>query len=283
MSQPTQLSDYGVISVTGPDSSNYLQGQLTCDLNSLAERGYLAGCHCDAKGKMWSNFWLYKNNQEILLVMRQGVLLASLAALQKFGVFSNCQISDASGRYFIYGSSDSTSLDANIPQIPMGDGRVLLISSTELACEGTEQQWQLQQIQQGLPELAVAQQTAEFVPQMLNQADLGAICFKKGCYIGQETVARMRYLGKQKRATFYLKGQATNISAGDELEIERGGNWRRSGQVINAVDIDGEAHLLAVLPSDANEQGHYRKLADESSKLTIQPLPYSPASQLSES
>lgn len=274
MTQLTLLPDYGVISISGPDAKTYLQGQLTCDMTQLKERGWLAGCHCDAKGKMWSNFLITQLESAICLVMRKGALGSSLAALQKFGVFSKVDITDASEQIQVYGvEGEAESTDA-FTLIPFSAERGLALSTQALEASGKASQWQLQQIQAGRPELEVESMCGEFVPQMLNQAELGAISFQKGCYIGQETVARMKYLGKQKRASFYLQGSGQTLKAGDELEVERNGNWRRAGLVVNAVQTEGEWHLLAVLASDANNTETYRLSGDESSQLKVQALPY---------
>ncbi|MBD1389991.1 folate-binding protein YgfZ [Neiella sp. HB171785] len=276
MSKPFLLSDLGVIQVSGADQTSYLQGQLTCDLTKLDEQGWLAGSHCDAKGKMWSNFVMLKSDQGILLVMDKHVLSASLSALQKFGVFAKVDITDASDSLYIYGDLDQTTETPAIAkaQLPFG----CLWLSAELVDHETETtDWTVQQIKAGWPLLANAEQVSEFVPQMLNQADIGAISFKKGCYIGQETVARMQYLGKQKRATFYLTGEAPSEALGD-IEVNRNGNWRKAGTIINAAtDSQNQLHLLAVLASDASAEQQYRLSQAPQTPLQIQDLPYTPA------
>ncbi|GGA74686.1 tRNA-modifying protein YgfZ [Neiella marina] len=275
MSKPYLLSDFGVIQVSGNDQISYLQGQLTCDLSKLDEHGWLAGSHCDAKGKMWSNFIVLQSSQGILMVMAKNVLSASLAALQKFGVFAKVEITDASDQLYVYGDLAQSQPASSVAgaQLPFGQ---LWVANELVAHEADATAWTVQQIKAGWPFLADADQVSEFVPQMLNQADVGAISFKKGCYIGQETVARMQYLGKQKRATFYLTG-AASAELGD-IEVNRNGNWRKAGSIVNTANDDqGQLHLLAILASDASTEQQYRLSGNPNSQLQLQQLPYTPA------
>lgn len=282
MTKPFLLSDLGVIQVTGDDQLSYLQGQLTCDLQQLGEQGWLAGCHCDAKGKMWSNFVLLASDDGILLVMHQAVLPASLAALQKFGVFAKVEINDLSEQLSVYGllAGDTVNEAVATANLPFGQ---LFVTAESVEQSTDSSNWQLAQIRAGWPLLANADQVSEFVPQMLNQASIGAISFKKGCYIGQETVARMQYLGKQKRATFYLTAEsADKLGSLDnwQVQISRGDNWRKAGNLVNAVvDDKGKLHLLAVLASDASDAEQYRLYNEQQGlelALTLQALPYVP-------
>ncbi|MBW8189568.1 folate-binding protein [Neiella marina] len=281
MPKPYRLSQLGVIQVTGDDQRSYLQGQLTCDMSQLDQQHWLAGCHCDAKGKMWSNFILLQADEGLFMVMHRAVLPASLAALQKFGVFAKVDITDVSADIAVYGQLTA---DVQYPALatatlPFGQ---LWLANNDLDADSDDSPWQIAQIQAGWPLLCDSEHVGELVPQMLNQAAIGAVSFKKGCYIGQETVARMQYLGKQKRATFYLTATAAeefHISGNNQLEISRNGNWRKAGTLLNSVlDQDGKLHTLAVLASDASNEESYR-LVDEteaSIALSLQPLPYEP-------
>ena len=276
MTQLYALPEYGIISIKGDDRISYLQGQLTCNMSQLAEKGWLAGCHCDAKGKLWSTFILAETPEELFLIMRRSILAGALAALTKFSVFAKVTINDASDRLLVYGLlSPSTHLPDDALQVEFCGSRRFVLSPAPLAAQSDNSAWFLTQIQSAWPELEAASMAGEYVPQMLNQADIGAINFKKGCYIGQETVARMQYLGKQKRATFYLSGEADKVMAGTELEVERNGNWRSSGQVINAIQQNGTYHVLAILPTDADASEHYRISGEPASQLRLQALPYS--------
>ncbi len=122
----------------------------------------------------------------------------------------------------------------------------------------TNKVWQLLEIAEGFPamsEVAVDQ----YVPQMLNLQAIHGISFTKGCYLGQETVARMQYLGKNKRALYYLTGNASNsIEAGSIIEMQLGENWRKAGDVITSYcDDNGQVSVQAVLASDMSSDTYY--------------------------
>lgn len=131
------------------------------------------------------------------------------------------------------------------------------------------------EIERVRPQLTVENSQA-FVPQMLNIQAWDGVSFDKGCYIGQETIARMKYLGKQKRALFRLSGNvARAVKPGQQLEKAIGENWRRAGTVIMAVNrTDTQTDLLAVLPSNIDADTAIRVQGDDASLLEIHSLPY---------
>jgi len=140
------------------------------------------------------------------------------------------------------------------------------------------QLWDLLEITQGFPQFSV-ENSGQYVPQMLNLQAIKGISFTKGCYLGQETVARMQYLGKNKRALFSLQGTLAHpLSADDVIEKQLGENWRKAGDILSSYQSDnGQCYIQAVLSSDLYEDGESAlrlKLSPESS-LKICELPYS--------
>ena len=156
--------------------------------------------------------------------------------------------------------------------------RWLLASESPLALglpAGDEALWWGLDIKAGIPHLEAVHQ-GEYIPQMLNLQALEGISFTKGCYMGQEIVARAKYRGANNRALFVLAGQASGpVASGDTLEIQLGDNWRRSGMVLNAWQQDGQLWLTAVLPKDTEADASFRLKQEEGSRLALQPLPYS--------
>lgn len=292
------LDDYGVICLTGPQTDEFLQGQLTCDMRQLSAHGWLYAAHCDNKGKALSTLFVVRWDEKVLLISHKDAIAASLAQLQKFGVFSNTEITDATsqwGRYGVFGTQAQSKLAALLGQPLTQEGlqpvtqtttelvlqvghspdQFILISSVDrIATQAKQEVWNALEIERGRPTL-VSGTLLEYVPQMLNVQALGGISFTKGCYIGQETIARMKYLGKQKRALFRLVGQGQPVQAGTTIEQQLGDNWRRAGTVINAVSrADNQLDLLAVLPSDIEAGTKLRVKDDDASLLEIYPLPY---------
>ena len=140
---------------------------------------------------------------------------------------------------------------------------------------GQESLWWGLDIKAGIPHLEAVHQ-GEYIPQMLNLQALDGISFTKGCYMGQEIVARAKYRGANNRALFVLAGQASGpVASGDTLEIQLGDNWRRSGMVLNVWQQDGQLWLTAVLPKDTEADASFRLKQEEGSRLALQPLPYS--------
>lgn len=290
------------ISLSGEEQSKYLQGQVTCDVNSLAQEKLLTGAHCNAKGKVFSAFRLIERNDEYLLIQPTSSIELSLAELKKFGVFAKVEITQANNINYlaIAGSQANAKMAELFSQVPDtltpviqqetttlvylagAMDRYLIIDnneglaqvSTKLNCPVfNDNVWQLLEISEGFPILA-EQYVSEYVPQMLNLQAINGISFTKGCYLGQETVARMQYLGKNKRALFSLKGNDINAKTGDIIEKKLGENWRKAGDVLAAYQAENkETNIQAVLANDIDDSTELR-IKDQSALLTISSLPY---------
>jgi len=299
------LSHYSAISLIGAEQNNYLQGQVTCDVNDTNEHSLLVGAHCDAKGKVFSAFRLINRNNAHLLIQPQSSLTASIAELKKFGVFAKVEITQTSelSFYALVGEQASELLQTNFSQVPdsltpvvHSDGtsivyvagqqtRYLLIAENENLTEKLNNfnlntystpVWNLLEITEGFVQLS-EQTSGEYVPQMLNLQAINGISFTKGCYLGQETVARMQYLGKNKRALFSLTANTkTPLSSDDVIEKQLGDNWRKAGDILACYQSDdGHCHFQAVLANDVDKTTLLRLKSQPEIKVTLQPLPYS--------
>ena len=153
---------------------------------------------------------------------------------------------------------------------------MILLNPTRLVLEPTVKAlaWDLLDIQDGVPGLAATTQL-EFIPQALNlQSVEQAISFHKGCYIGQETVARAKYRGANKRALFIFAAQTESLpDIGSALEMALGDNWRATGSITSAVNFHGVLWLQAVLNTPL-EEGQAFRLPNCQTLLDMQPLPY---------
>ncbi len=295
------LPAFHIVRISGPDQVKFLQGQLTCDVTQLSPEHFLRGAHCDAKGKMWSTFHLCQAGADILQIGFRDELQASLLQLKKYGVFSKVSFSETLGELAVFGIGGPKSADLlatlGFAAIPTGavsqhEGNYLLalaadhfmlITPSDAAQHllkahadilAAPTRWLAQHIQHGIPYLEQPL-LAEYVPQQLNLQSLAAISFSKGCYMGQEMVARMKYLGKNKRAMFLLSA-TTDITpaAGSDIELQLEQNWRRSGVIVNAVNIQGKLAVLAVLPNDLTPDNHLRLAETPEVMFRIEPLPY---------
>jgi len=205
----------GLIELRGEDSLKFLQGQVTCDLNTLEAGQVLAGSHCTPKGRV---IFLFSAqllaDDRLVLETHPSVVSIAVASLKKYSVFFKTEVADISAQ-----SGDFTS--------PLNN---------------------LQRLQAGIPDITEAT-TDLFIPQMLNLDALNFISFKKGCYTGQEVVARAHYLGTVKRRMHrlllpqgYLPQPGEVIHNSDEKAL---------GTVVNAQIAENQVEMLAVLSSSA--------------------------------
>lgn len=290
------LKDYSVIQVTGEQAETFLQGQLTCDLRTLTADNWLYGAHCDNKGKALNIFRICRWGDSFMLIQPKASAEVSLSELQKYAVFSKVELVDATANVSLFGvfGSAAPARLAELVQRPIQqplhhqtehcllhvgetpDQYLILTTQpdTFVGHKSPQIVWDALEIERGRATLG-GETIREFVPQMLNLQALAGISFEKGCYIGQETIARMKYLGKQKRALFRLSGAGLPTKPGSTVEVAIGENWRRAGTVINAVSrTDSQLDLLAVLPSDTELGVPLRIKGDDESSLEIHSLPY---------
>lgn len=303
------LTEFGAITLKGEDKTKYLQGQVTCDVNATNEQSITCGAHCDAKGKTFSVFRLITKQDAHLLLQPTSSIEASLAELKKFGVFAKVEITAEtrlsycaligdeaqaflSKKFGLLPDSLTPVIHVNSTSIVYLSGHVnryLLIDDTPhieaLLAEFNfpiypQAVWDLLEIHEGFPLLSGASISA-YVPQMMNLQAIHGISFTKGCYLGQETVARMQYLGKNKRALFNLNSSnkldnTPSIAAGDIIELQLGENWRKAGDILASYQANnGNLYIQAVLASDSNEQTALRLKTQPECKLSLVPLPYS--------
>lgn len=294
------LDNWTFTVATGQDAVSYLQGQLTCDLVSLGKQNSTLAAHCDAKGKVWSILRLWHHGEGIAIAQPSSIAEKQLGEIKKYAIFS--KIAFEQTEHLLLGLVGERA-DAEINAIFPGEGDVRVTQSGTVVKVGTNQWmlaldakeadslvsnlegkavlsdatlWDLYDIRQVLPKVEEAT-TNEFIPQSLNLQALDAISFKKGCYTGQETVARAKYRGINKRATYRLSGKAVAIpKPGDTIERSVGENWRSGGTVISGyLFADGSAEVLAVLPNNLDDDTHFRLAEHPDSLWQRQTLPYS--------
>ena len=286
------LARLGIIRLSGAERAKYLQGQVSCDVQALQVGQQCLGAHCDAKGKMWSSFRLLVLEEALLLLTEKSLLPRSLAELKKYGIFAKVEIQDASSEYQLSGlagaGSDAWMLQqhglnesgllTNGMAARIGSDRWLLLSQSALEtglAQRDEADWWGMEILAGLPHMS-AEHQGEYIPQMVNLHALGGISFSKGCYMGQETIARAKYRGANNRGLFILQGQTKHpLRIADTLEVALGEQWKRSGQILDCWQQDDQVLLTAVLPLDTEPQARFRCKEYPDSSLFLLPLPYS--------
>ncbi|MGL5392756.1 MAG: tRNA-modifying protein YgfZ [Shewanella sp.] len=293
----THLSHLGLIKIVGEQGRSFIHGQVTTDISSLAADQWRWGAHCDPKGKMLASFRTFAIGDALFMLMPADTIAVDLPQLQKYAVFSKATLSNDTSAWTLLGvageaakqfvASHFGDTEQALTLVDQGailkDGdRFILMLTPEAASAITSaaqvvdaSAWQALEINAGYPNLAPSHAN-QYVPQMCNLQALNGISFNKGCYMGQETIARMKYRGGNKRALYILSGHTEltlNLDSAIEIALEDG--FRRGGQIIEWVQRGNQVLLTAVLANDTPNDAKLRFAEDVSSSLTIKPLPYS--------
>lgn len=300
--------DTGLILVSGEDAGDFLQNQLSNDIDLVDENRYQLSSYSTPKGRMLGIFRVLKVSNGYLLVTHRSMVLSLLERLYHFVLQARVNLADATD-YFarIALQSDRPEVTghdwlANSPgasfqndsvisiQLEAVEGQqrylVFCLSAQEaielwdelaahLQVAGPEA-WRLSEIKAAVP--TIYPQTAEeFVLQMANLNPLGGVSFKKGCYPGQEIVARMQYLGKLKRRMFLAQLRTDRLPApGEELVAPGSENADGSGKVVDAqFDPDGLCHCLYIAQIAKAESGGLQLLSQPDTRIENIELPYS--------
>ncbi|MFT5722235.1 MAG: folate-binding protein YgfZ [Motiliproteus sp.] len=303
------LTQQTLISFVGPDAEKFLQGQLTCDLNDLSQERSLLGANCTHKGMVLSTARLFKQAEGALL-MRLPLAMAepALTNLKKFAVFSKVAITLADDQWTglaLMGESAPGYLAqlgivppdhvneqrlrddlivvrvaGNSPRFelwcPASQAEQLWRTLAALAQIGNSQAWQAADIEAGLVQLG-PESLETYIPQMLNLQAVDGIGFSKGCYTGQEIVARLQYRGKLKKLMYAATLSNASLSGamiapGTALYA---GNGRSVGKVLSSVKQQQRVLLQAIIGKAAADAGDLHLGSAEGPDVSLLPLPYS--------
>jgi len=286
-SSAVELSELGVLSVRGADALRFLQGQLSSDVMQLAaERPQLAGYH-NPQGRAIAVMRLAAAGAQVLAVMPRELIEVVARRLSRFILRAKVQLSDGSADWRVRGlvgpeaaarADDARAIPIQVSHAPTrwvvlepsAPGEVPLSSAPE-----PRTAWRLLDIAAGLPQVYASTSEA-FVAQMLNLDLLDAVAFSKGCYTGQEVIARAHYRGRVKRRMqrWRTLGRARLIP-GDSGRLADGRLYR----VVEAAQHpDGRCEFLAVAPLDARAEAEPDAQATDPAQPLIEaeqlPLPY---------
>ena len=302
------LSTFGLISVRGDDAASFLQGQVTNDTGEVSDHHSQLSAMCSPKGRMLASFRILKRDAIYYLVLPSNMLESALKRLRLFVLRADARLENASDQLVVIGLQGAgtarkaeeflgelpeavdevvqvreTSLvrlagakDRFLAVGPVAAVKTLWTTLTEVATPVAGQAWALTEILSGLP--TIHPQTADaFVPQMVNYQAVGGVSFSKGCYTGQEVVARMQYLGKLKRRMYRARVISDSAPApGDELFAPSCDSGQGAGRVVNAQPHpEGGFELLAVIHIESAEKDTVRLKDAAGPALQLEPLPYS--------
>lgn len=297
----TDLSHLGLLEVGGEDAATFLQGQVTSDIKALNNSSQYAG-YCTPKGRLLAIFLAFAHYDHIHLQLNGALTEAIMKRLKMYVLRSKVTITDVSDsiiRMAVAGADTPAALAeifSTIPETPhqmvsLDNGAILrlpgntpryqVFSTPEQAPEIWQALaktckpvgnacWEWLEIQAGIPDITPATQE-QFVPQMLNLDLLGGISFKKGCYTGQEIVARTHYLGKVKRRTYLAHIDTTTApQAGDDLF---GDAPEAVGKIVRAAPApQGGFHVLAEVRLESVETGAVHLGSSSGQILVITPF-----------
>ena len=285
------------LTLSGPDSRSFLQGQSTCDIDELRNGGSLTGAFCNPQGRMFADFTVWQFAEDHLVLSLDSSLIEPLqATLSKYLAFSKAELGNpGSGlaNWAIWGDAASVIADTGTaepgwsfagarvrPSAVSGAYDMLVPDDCEAAMQDAlsasipadESAWHYLEIVNGIGH--VHQLTSGlFLPQMLNYQLTGQVSFTKGCYTGQEVVARMHYRGKVKRPMQYCIVDAPDILDAPEpgTTLHRPGSEQAIGHVVSAVVRERQIHMLASLARDTAQDA---TLGLDGPSLQTQVLPY---------
>ena len=286
------LPDWGVILAQGPEAATFLNSQLTQDLLHLgAGEARLAG-YCSPKGRVLATFVAWRaHDEQILLACSGDLLAATLKRLSMFVLRAKCKLSDASAQWRLHGlagpsadarlggtaSGDDWACawqgSAQVIRLPSVDGhsRYLWAGAGEPELPPLQaESWRWLEVRSGIPRV-VAATSDQFVPQMLNLELLGGVNFKKGCYPGQEIVARSQYRGTLKRRTYLVSSDAA-LQPGMEV-FHSADPGQPAGMVVLSASLPDGGHAAQVELKIAALQGGELHAAN-GARLSPTPLPY---------
>ncbi len=300
--------DIGLILVNGEDAREFLQNQLSNDIALIDESSFQLSSYSTPKGRMLGVFQVLQISNGYILVTTRTMVLPLMERLYHFIVHSRVKLADASDHFarFVIQTNQSEIINhpllAKAPNASFQNDSVISLQFARLneqhryliLCLSAEETiklwdqfsanlqiasfkaWRLAEIKSGVP-VIYPSTVEEFVLQMANLNALGGVSFQKGCYPGQEIVARMQYLGKLKRRMFLAELETRQLpSPGDDLVAAGKEVVDGSGKVVDAqFDQNGLCHCLYIAQIAKAEAGSLQLLGQPDTPIRNIDLPYS--------
>ncbi|MFN3396935.1 MAG: YgfZ/GcvT domain-containing protein [Sulfurimicrobium sp.] len=301
----TDLSHFGVIQFSGEDSETFLQGQLSCDVRQALLNHAQFGSYCTPKGRMLATFLLWRDADGFQMQLPASLREAIQKRLSMYVLRSRVKVSDASAatvRIGVAGPGAAAAVaelggavpeeeyavaqvgPANVIRLP-GQRFELVLPPEEApgawqalskhCTPAGSGRWEWLDIQAGIPTVTTGTQE-QFVPQMANLELIGGVSFTKGCYPGQEIVARSQYLGKVKRRMYRVHLQSDAAPQPGDALFGQGPAEQSAGTIVNAQPSpQGGYDALAVILSTSLESGAVAWKTPDGPVLQLLSLPYS--------
>lgn len=270
------LPSYGVITVTGEEASGFLQNLLTNDVQQLGEQPSQISAMCNPKGRLLAIFVLVKTDNGYHLVLPKSQCAFLAQRLQMFKLRSKVDVIDNSENLHVCGLQGSNAPTSAI-SLPSQSRALLIATDEQLSSELTvlidegwqlaaESSWHIAEIDSGIP-IIFPESRELFTAQQLNLDLVGGVSFRKGCYPGQEVVARLHYLGEPKRRLFQALAQTDAIPpvadtiVNDEKAV--------MGHIVRTISADDKLFMQLSLKLEGSQQKLY--LNDGTALAQVQP------------
>lgn len=300
------LSQYAVIEASGDDVIEFLQGQLSNDIKLVTEKTGQLSAYCNPKGRIMATFRIFKRNGLLFLRLHSNIAESTLKRLRMFVMRSKVELHDRSdelSRIGVAGTDATAKLSEIFKNLPKNTDE----SSTEndltivklsglipqyevygpleqvkqlwenLQTNGVavgENSWNLLTIRAAIPEI-VAETVEAFVPQMVNLQAINGLSFTKGCYPGQEVVARMHYLGKLKRRLFICSAETDELPIPGEAVMTGDENEQKVGQIVSSSwSSNNKIEFLAVLQIEKAQNNELHIKSSKGPSIQLDQLPY---------
>ena len=299
------LPGLGVAAVRGADAVPFLNSQLTVDVTAVGSGHWQLGAYCSVKGRVLALFEMWKTDDGFRLLLPMGQAAPLCSRLARFVLRSKVRLDDVGADWAVFGLTgpgieaalqaaglqcplapwtvralDPEARLARVPDSPRSGARLMLVVPSSAGAAWQQRLaaiapvepgvWWWSKVDAGLPDVFAATQE-RFVPQMLNLDVLGGVHFRKGCYPGQEVVARSQYLGKLRRRM--MRGHAEAAAIGDDLYLEADAGNPVGTVVVAAASPDGGVDVLFECPTEL-AAGALRVGTPQSGRMSPGELPY---------
>ncbi len=296
----THLSDLGIIEITGSDAPEFLQGQFTCDISDIKNHQSRFSAWCNAQGRVICSFLILRDNDRYLLMLPEVLIATVSTRLKVFVLRAKVGLTTRSRQYFCTGISgyDANDIADRLNNTgsqrepvlqaavsPFETGRTILLIPSDtldsyhsrLASAGLQlsdhQAWKIADIEAGIAWI-YPQTNGELMPQELNLERIGGLSYNKGCYPGQEIIARLHFRGRQKRRLCYgyLESSYAEMQIGAKLHAGAESSIV-AGIIINSVRESRDmVRILAVI--DIDQAGTNTVVTENGQPLHFTPFPY---------
>ena len=259
------LSHLSTLSFSGSDAKDFLQGQMTQDINSISDQSYKMTSILNPKGRIIVTGLIKEFKGNIFFIISKDLSEDCVQWLSRYILRSDVKISIE--KNYIFGLNnenqkqlfkyDENQQQLNISQISMDHSRYILLADDEASLKNksiesiNESEWILSDIKRGLPILS-KESSEKYIPQMINLDLLEGISFSKGCYTGQEVVARVQHRGKIKQRMFHITTESNKCEIEHQSEIMHENS--KVGSLVNSIINKDILHSLAVINIDDSEK-----------------------------